>query len=582
VSNDNTFRATRYLPQVVVATTLVALLPVLVVWVLLADGVVSSPWVCVALAIALSFAASIVGSAYWKRRSGPGDVLFSELMLWGWLHRFQSERRLAHALDILGVGDPTDAVPAGSESLDRRAEVLRRMAAALDAQDPYTDGHSRRVALHAAMIAKRMGETREEVTKVRTAAAVHDLGKLRIPSEVLNKRSALTPTEFEIIKRHPAEGAEIVSVMEDPEIAAMVRHHHERFDGTGYPAALAGEQIPTGARIIAVADTFDALTSERPYRAAIPHKRALEIIRDVSGTQLDPVAVRAFLKCYSGKRAVLFWTLLAVSPQRALGFLSGRSLGRTSLGSAATVAMPAALAALVAAAVGNVGNVLRTATPLGVAQTPALQSGVTPAPPGAPHHKPHRASGNATAPKQNAVLAASSKRPTSSAHRSHSHIRSHGSSSGSSRTHTHARFGPGAPSGKRPSRGSRRHRGGSKHGRGGARGTGSPTHTTGRTHAHPPANPSTPPASSPPPTSSGPPAGGNPGNGGGGTGSGGGSGGGTGQGGGSGGGSGGDSGGGSGNPEPQSKQDCMNGGWKNFSFPNQGQCIAYVEHTLHG
>src|SRR5947209_11053746 len=124
--------------------------------------------------------------------------------------------------------------------------------------------------------------------------------------------------------------------MGDTQITGMVRHHRERFDGAGYPAGLEGEQIPFGARIIAVADTFDALTSERPYRKAIPHKRALEAIEAAAGTQLDPVVVRAFLRCYSANRAVLFWTLLVVSPQRALAWVRGKGPNPASLSSGAT------------------------------------------------------------------------------------------------------------------------------------------------------------------------------------------------------------------------------------------------------
>jgi HD-GYP domain-containing protein (c-di-GMP phosphodiesterase class II) len=98
-----------------------------------------------------------------------------------------------------------------------------------------------------------------------------------------------------VIKLHPAEGADMTVVLDDPQLTAIVRHHHERLDGTGYPDRLSGEAIPLGARIIAVADTFDAITSTRPYRGAAPHKRALEILRQESGAQLDPDAVRASL-----------------------------------------------------------------------------------------------------------------------------------------------------------------------------------------------------------------------------------------------------------------------------------------------
>lgn len=558
-----------------VATTCVVALPVVVVWLLLADGVVSSRWVSVGLAIALSFVASIVGAAYWKRRSGPGDFLFSELLLWGWLRRYRNERRLTGAIGLLGLDDPQQKLSEIDPSVEPKDEILRQMATALDAQDPYTDGHSRRVALHAAMIARKMGLSREEVAKVRSAAAVHDIGKLRIAPELLNKQGDLSPAEFDVIKRHADDGAEIVSCMQDPSITAMVRHHHERFDGAGYPAGLVGLSIPVGARIIAVADTFDALTSERPYRRAIPHKRALEIILAVSGTQLDPAAVRAFVKCYSGKRAVLFWTLLAVSPQRALAFAGGRNLGRTTVAPTATVAVPAALAAVVATVVSSAASITQTREPTRLAERPSVHAGT--------QHGHQTGSLAGLAP----VARVSSARHQVAfvvirARATHSYSGRPGSSSTTSSPPSSSTGG----SGRGGTRAGGGHRGGSHQGAGG-----------GSVTPHPGGSSKPSPGKTlPPPTSVGPSgSGGGSGHPGGGSGGGSGSGGGGGQGGGSGGGSGGGGGGGSGGggsggggsgspggQEPLSKQDCMDGGWENYGFPNQGQCIAYVEHTLHG
>lgn len=595
MTNQNSFRATQYLPQVAVATTFVAVLPVVVVWILLAKGVISSPWVCVAMAIALSLIASIVGSAYWKRRSGPGDVLFSELLLWGWLHRWRSERRLANAVGLLGLTEAEQGLSGGVENVKRKAEILRQMATALDAQDPYTDGHSRRVALHAAMIARKMGLSREEVAKVRTAAAVHDVGKLRIPMEVLNKPGPLTTAEFEIVKRHADDGAAIVSAMEEPDIEAMVRHHHEHFDGSGYPGGLVGEQSPVGARIIAVADTFDALTSERPYRAGIQHKRALEIILAASGSQLDPVAVRAFLKCYSGKRAIFFWTLLAVSPQRAIGLLSGRSAGRTTVGPASTVAMPAALAAVVVTVFGGAASLVAPRDPTRLAQHSSPQiitSGV--AQTGSAHHSaPARSSssaGGGSPQAKQAVLGTTVTRRRSSG-------TGRGSRGPGAVRHTGSPGTPGvggssgSGSGNSPAGGTGgKHDGGSHHGTSNGSGT-APTVIGTPTSGGTPSG-SNPPATSPPATAGaqagGGPTGGNQGTGGSGNGGGGSSGNpGAGDGGGNGQGSGGGNGGGngsgnSGGSEPQTKLDCMNGGWMSFpQFRNQGLCIAYVELQLH-
>ena len=132
----------------------------------------------------------------------------------------------------------------------------------------------------------------DDVAKVRTAAALHDVGKLHTPREILNKPGRLTDAEFALVQRHPGDGADMLRGIEEPEITAMVRHHHERLDGAGYPAGLTGQEIPVGARIIAVADTFDAITSSRPYRKAANHKRALDVLSREAGSQLDGAAVR--------------------------------------------------------------------------------------------------------------------------------------------------------------------------------------------------------------------------------------------------------------------------------------------------
>jgi len=187
-------------------------------------------------------------------------------------------------------------------SLEQRTELLTQLAASLEAREPYTHGHSRRVAWHAEMIAKGMGLTDHEVAKVHTAAALHDVGKVNTPIAVLHKPAQLDDDEFELIKRHPVDGAEMVATLGDPELTAMVLHHHERLDGTGYPSALAGEEIPLGARIIAVADTFDAITSTRAYRAATAHQKAFAILAGEAGTQLDAGAVRALQVHYGESR----------------------------------------------------------------------------------------------------------------------------------------------------------------------------------------------------------------------------------------------------------------------------------------
>jgi putative nucleotidyltransferase with HDIG domain len=252
----------------------------------------------------------------------------------------RAERRLDGAQEILGA--------AGRDlSQDRRAEVLRELGGVLEARDAYTHGHSRRVTRHAERVAREMGLAPAQVAKVRTAAAVHDVGKLHTPRAVLTKPGKLTDAEYEVVKQHPVDGAAMVAEMGDPEITAMVLHHHERLDGGGYPDGLGASAIPVGARIIAVADTFDAMTSGRPYRAASKHKVALDVLSQEAGTQLDPVAVEAFLRYYSGKRSVAWSALFIDAPPRLASWFGG------VFQSAATGAAPLgqAIAAVGAAAV---------------------------------------------------------------------------------------------------------------------------------------------------------------------------------------------------------------------------------------
>ncbi|MDQ3632694.1 MAG: HD-GYP domain-containing protein [Actinomycetota bacterium] len=326
------------LPFVFVATFLVAVAPLLLVLWLRGSGAVTSAWVGTAIGVGVSLLASYAGAKYWKTRTESRDVLFCELMLWGWVQRWRSERRLVAAADVLGLtaGRP-QAVSGGRLTDEQKAGLLTQLTSGLEARDPYTHGHSRRVARLAANIAKRMGLSREEVAKIRAAGAMHDVGKAKTPVAVLRKESRLTDEEYAIMKRHAADGAVMVSTLRDDELTAMVRHHHERLDGTGYPDRLAGEAIPIGARILAVADTFDAITSTRPYRPAHAHKEALAILAAGAGTQLDPDAVRAFVSSYAGRRPLAYWMLLAYGRPRLASLLGG-GLGPVN-GSAVTSAM---------------------------------------------------------------------------------------------------------------------------------------------------------------------------------------------------------------------------------------------------
>lgn len=342
-------RLIMYLPLVAITTFLVAVLPVLLVWWLRATGVVTSFWAGAALGIASAFVASYAGGAYWKTRTSSRDILFSELLLWGWLARWRNDRRLSAAADVLGLasGDPQPTTD-GRLTNEQKTGLLTQLTTSLEARDPYTHGHSRRVARHATNIAKRMGIPGDQVAKIRAAAAMHDVGKLETPTAVLQKEGKLTDEEFAVVQRHPVDGAVMVATLEDDELTAMVRHHHERIDGTGYPDGRAGEAIPIGARIIAVADTFDAITSTRAYRRANAHKKALDILSAEAGTQLDAAAVRAFRACYSGTRPLALWTMAANGAPRLASWFGG-GLSTASAGPVAGV-MATAAAAVGAAA----------------------------------------------------------------------------------------------------------------------------------------------------------------------------------------------------------------------------------------
>ena len=333
-----------YLPLALFATFLVVGVPLLLVAWLRSSGVVTSVWAGMAIGVAVSLLASYAGGAFWKTRTYSRDILFSDLMLWGWVQRWRGEHRLTAAADVLGLttGRP-QAVSGGHLTNEQKAGLLTQLTSGLEAQDAYTHGHSRRVARYASNIAKRMGMSREEVAKIRAAGAMHDVGKVETPITVLHKDGKLTDGEYAIIKRHPVDGAAMVSTLRDDQLTAMVRHHHERLDGSGYPDRLAGEAIPIGARILAVADTFDAITSTRPYRHAHAHKKALDILATEAGTQLDPEAVRAFCSCYSGRRPLTYWTILVNLRPRLASWVGG-GLAPAKAATAANVMATAATA----------------------------------------------------------------------------------------------------------------------------------------------------------------------------------------------------------------------------------------------
>jgi diguanylate cyclase (GGDEF)-like protein/putative nucleotidyltransferase with HDIG domain len=182
---------------------------------------------------------------------------------------------------------------------DLHLATIEALALAIDAKDQTAQSHIRRVQVYAAGIASSLGMPETEIQGVKTAALLHDIGKLAVPEHILSKPGPLTQEEFQKVRIHPQVGAEIISGVPFPyPVAPLILSHHERWDGKGYPSGLAGEEIPLGARILSVVDYFDALMSERPYHKAMSFEAAIGLLRQESGKALDPRVVQMFIEMY--------------------------------------------------------------------------------------------------------------------------------------------------------------------------------------------------------------------------------------------------------------------------------------------
>jgi HD-GYP domain-containing protein (c-di-GMP phosphodiesterase class II) len=176
-------------------------------------------------------------------------------------------------------------------------QIIIGLAEALETRDAYTRGHSDRAVEFAGAVSQELGLTLEQADGLQYAAILHDIGKIGIPDNILNKPGKLTEEEFALMKTHPVKGANILSKIPFlARMAPMVRHHHERWDGTGYPDGIAGEDIPIESRIVAVLDSYDAMTSDRIYRKAPGIEYAQDELRRCAGTKYDSRVVAAFLK----------------------------------------------------------------------------------------------------------------------------------------------------------------------------------------------------------------------------------------------------------------------------------------------
>jgi HD-GYP domain-containing protein (c-di-GMP phosphodiesterase class II) len=178
-------------------------------------------------------------------------------------------------------------------------DTIEALVAAIDAKDPYTEGHSQRVSEFSVAVAQEMGMTPELIRQIRIGSLLHDVGKIGITDSILLKPGKLTSEEWQAMKKHPTIGASIMGVVRklSDEIPAL-EQHHERMDGKGYPKGLKNEEISTIGRIVAVADVFDAVTSERPYRQGMRAEEALELLQNESGSHLDPRCVQGLIDAY--------------------------------------------------------------------------------------------------------------------------------------------------------------------------------------------------------------------------------------------------------------------------------------------
>lgn len=183
--------------------------------------------------------------------------------------------------------------------------MLAELTEAVEARHPWTRGHAHRVVALAVSAARTLGWSDEALGNVRAGSLLHDVGKLAVPAVILAKPGPLSPSELAEVRRHPAAGAVLVSTLPAARRALpSILHHHERWDGTGYPGRIAGDAIPAEARLVCIADAYDAMTSHRPYRATLSIRAALEELRVCAGTQFDPVIAEACIDAWSARLRV--------------------------------------------------------------------------------------------------------------------------------------------------------------------------------------------------------------------------------------------------------------------------------------
>jgi HD-GYP domain-containing protein (c-di-GMP phosphodiesterase class II) len=248
------------------------------------------------LSILLAWAVSRMEAASWR---GLSDAVLESERTGRFTPNFPTDSSLAEVnRQAAALNAAARSILNSQADLDRTyLQFVETMAQALDARDPYTAGHSLRVAEYSRALALAMGLSKEDAETIHVASQLHDIGKIGIPDAVLLKPGRLTPEEYGLIKLHPQIGRKILEkVARFEELLPVVELHHENHDGSGYPYGLKGHNVPIEARIVHVADSFDAMTTTRSYRGALSLRAAVQEIERNAGGQFDPVAAKAFLR----------------------------------------------------------------------------------------------------------------------------------------------------------------------------------------------------------------------------------------------------------------------------------------------
>ena len=280
----------------VIATMSVVVIPTFIAFSLLVFSQ-PRPFVMAAViaSVLLTTGAAIAGAALWARQPESAGVSFGDLMLWSWVRHSHAERALEDATRTLGL-DRSGRPRGNSTASDgERLEAMLVIANALDSKSSYTLGHSRRVERHARRMAERLELDAPAIENMALAASLHDVGNVGLSDAIIRKAGEPTQDERSAIEAHVLLGATIVEQTGAADVVEGIRHHHEHWNGDGYADRLSGLQIPLFARVISIAEAYDAMTSARPYRQGFGTRDAVAILRSEAGSQFDPDLVEMFV-----------------------------------------------------------------------------------------------------------------------------------------------------------------------------------------------------------------------------------------------------------------------------------------------